>query len=78
MVKDYKPINITFQSARTDFNGLGWSTKGVTNCLMEDHPYTSNNRSFCIGHLNGQDGKINGPPKYWVENVELFVNTGKS
>ena len=79
VVQDFKPINITFQSAENkDFNGLSWSTRGVETCLIEDYPYTTVNRSLCIGSLSGTDGRFTGPNKFMVEKVELFVNPGKS
>ena len=77
VVQGFKPINITFQSAIKDFQGLSWTTRGVDSCLMEDFPYQRDSRAFCIGSLNGVDGKAVGPPKYSVEQVELFVNPGK-
>ena len=77
VVQGFKPINITFESALGDFKGLSWAVRGVDNCLMEDFPYQRESRAFCIGSLNGRDGKAVGPPKYLVEQVELLVNPGK-
>ena len=74
--RDFKPINISFNSETQEFNGLGKSERGKLNCLIEDHPLLYNNRSFSIGTMNGSEGKINGPPDHLVERVELFVNPG--
>ena len=77
IVRDFKPINITFQSQTKDFQGLGMNEWGKEDNLIEDFPFLKNNRSFSVGTINDKDGKIIGPGSYLVERVELFVNTGK-
>ena len=77
VVHGFEPLNITFNSAKADFNGLALSKKGIDSCLMEDHPYNTNNRSFCIGHRTASDGQLVGPPKHAVKKVELFIFPGR-
>ena len=77
ITRDFKPVNISFQSETQEFNGLGKSERGKLNSLIEDHPFFYNNRSFSIGTIIGSEGKITGPPGHLVERVELFVNPGK-
>ena len=76
VIKDFKPINITFQSKNKDFKGLSLSFNGKEESLIEDHPFGSK-QSFSIGTLKGTDGKIPGPGYHLVEEVKLFVNPGK-
>ena len=78
IVRDYNPINITFQSSTRDFKGLGLSGRGKWDALMEDFPFMIINRGFSVGTMRGKDGKIPGPPPHLVEKVELFVNPGKT
>ena len=75
-IKDFKPINITFQSETEDFKGLGLAAKGNKDTLIDDHPFLPTNRTFSIGTTKGIEGKIPGPGSHLVEKVELFVNTG--
>ena len=79
VIKDFKPINISFQSKNKDFKGLSLSAKGIEGGLIEDHPFLrlQSDRTFSIGTLKGTDGKIPGPGKHLVEKVDLFVNPGK-
>ena len=77
LLKDFKPINITFQSATQDFKGLGLSARGRGDSLIEDFPFLKNDWAFSIGSIQGSDGKFAGPPPHYVEKVELFVNPGK-
>ena len=79
LLRGYKPINITFQSATQDFNGLGLSARGRGDSFIDDAPFLKNDfeRAFSIGSLRGKDGKFPGPPPYFVEQVELFINPGK-
>ena len=76
IIKDFKPIKITFESETQKFNGLGKAERGKLNGLIEDWPFLLNNRSFSIGTLLGSEGKVIGPPDHLVEKVELFVNPG--
>ena len=77
IVRDFTPINITFQSASRDFKGLGMTAKGKWDALMEDFPFLKVNRAFSVGTMAGKDGRIPGPPPHMVEKVELYVNPGK-
>ena len=77
IVRNFKPIKITFKSALGDFKGLGMSERSKKETLIEDNPMQFNNRTFSIGTLKGKEGKIVGPPDHLVEKVELFVNPGK-
>ena len=77
IIRDFKPINITFQSKTKDFEGLGLSQRGnPVDCLIEDSPYLYEH-SFSVGSIKDKDGKIAGPGSYMVEQVELYVNPGK-
>ena len=61
IIRDFKPINITFQSKTKDFEGLGLSQRGnPVHCLIEDSPYLYE-RSFSVGSIKYKDGKIAGP-----------------
>ena len=74
--RGFNPITITFQSATQDFKGLALSARGRGDSLIEDDGFLKNDRAFSVGTLRGKNGKIAGPPSYFVEKVELFVNPG--
>ena len=78
LLRGFKPINITFQSVTQDFNGLGMSARGRGDSFIDDSPFMTSDpeRAFSIGSLRGKDGKFAGPPPYYVEKVELFINPG--
>ena len=78
IVRDFKPLNITFQSAGRDFKGLGMTGRGRWDALAEDHPFLATNRGFSVGTMSGKNGKIVGPPPHMVERVDLFVNPGNT
>ena len=76
IIRKFKPIKITFNSALGPFLGLGQSERAKKETLIEDNPMNEKNRSFSVGTMRGQEGKIIGPPGYLVEKVELYVNPG--
>ena len=76
IVRNFKPIKITFKSASEEFKGLGMSERGKESTLIEDNPFRFNSRSFSIGTLQGIEGKIIGPPDHLVEKAEMFINPG--
>ena len=39
LLRGFKPINITFQSATQDFNGLGMSARGKGDSFIDDAPF---------------------------------------
>ena len=76
IVREFKPINITFESKTQEFKGLAMSEWGKEEHLIVDFPFQTTDWSFSVGTLKGVDGKFDGPGSYLVENVELFVSIG--
>ena len=79
IIRDFKPVKITFKSETEDFKGFGMSERGKDKNLLDDSPF-SGNYWFSIGALKEADidGKFPGPPPHYVGNVELYVNQGKN
>ena len=51
IVRNFKPIKITFKSTFEAFTGLGISERGKESTLIEDNPFCFNNRIFPFEHF---------------------------
>ena len=79
IILGYKPIQVTFNSESGDFPGLGlFQLYRGGKHLINDRPYV-NSYAFSVGTSESvldDVGKFTGPPKLYVEKVELYVNAG--
>ena len=75
IIRDYKPVKITFQEEK--FQGLGMSERGKGNNLIDHKPFDKS-WWFSVGTIKGDGDKVAGPDPILVEKVQLFVNPGEA
>ena len=76
IIRNYKPVKISFKSENEDFQGLGMSEKMKQSSLIGNMPF-SDSEWFSVGTLKGnKDGTFPGPPSHLVKKVELYINQG--